>query len=262
MDIMMPHSSSRLILVTPNAEHRIFHDWLSSKDGGMDRVHEISGRNELMTHRLGHKNYNKRCYALENERGGLLSVIYTHWMTATNVQGDESWRQLPGNIDSILAEPSQPLKTEPDMVVFYSISSFADKSGRPLIASVYDQFTSAANPPILTTLSPLRTLQAWLNKERLKLEGTEEARLATVSRYLKLKQDPVEKFHLGNGAQVGAIHFNASAEGRRDSIEGAGVMVNYRYPRVRARLQDNARIFRQENSETIPASNHLQVFLG
>jgi len=252
----MPHTSARLILVTPKDEHRIFHDWLSSKDGGMDRVHEISGRNELMANRLGNEHSSKRCYALENNRGGLLSVIYTHW--ANIPATDESWRILPGNIDSILAEPSQRLTTEPNIVTFYSISSFADKSGKSLISAVYDQFTRTANPPILTTLSPLRTFQAWLDREGKALNGTEEARLAVVAEYLKLKFDPVQRFHLGNGAQVGGIHFNASAEGQRDAIEGAGVMINYRYPRVQARLVDNRDIFRDQRCGQIPASNHLQ----
>lgn len=254
----MTHSSAHLVLVTPNQEHQVFHNWLSIKDGGMDRVHEIAGRNELMKYRLGEENFSKRCYALENDGKGLLAVIYTHWATLPSIQSGESWRVLPGNIDSVLTAPSEPLKEKPNIVTFYSISSFAERSGKSLISSVYEQFTKAANPPILTTLSPLRTFKAWLDSCGLKFEGTEEARLKIVTDYLKLKLDPVQKFHLGNGAQVGAIHFNACAEGRRDHTEGAGVMINYRYPRVKERLDENVTAFKL--GDKIPASNHLQMF--
>jgi hypothetical protein len=74
---------------------------------------------------------------------------------------------------------------------------------------------------------------------------------------LKLKQDPVQKFHLGNGAQVGAIHFNASAKGHPDYELGGNVMISYRYPRTKDRLGENKEILK---SGHIPCSYHLRDF--
>lgn len=246
-------TAPHLVLVTPDTQYESFHDWLSS-DKGMDRVHPIGGRDELLTNRLGHEGDSKRCYALVNNAGSVLSVIYTHWINA--VETDKPWEILPGKILPILEAKSEPVEA-PNLVTFYSISSFADKSGRPLIASIYNEFTNASEPPILTTLSPLRTLAEWMKKEDVHLKGTEDAKLNAVAAYLKLKQDPVQKFHLGNGAQIGAIHFNASAKGHLDYELGGNVMVSYRYPRAKDRLGENQGILK---SGKIPCSYHLQDF--
>ena len=45
------HSDKHLVLITPDAEFETFHDWLTSEKG-MDLVHSISGREELLTKRL------------------------------------------------------------------------------------------------------------------------------------------------------------------------------------------------------------------
>lgn len=248
-------TAPHLVLVTPDTAYESFHDWLSSEKG-MDRVHQINGREELLARRLGGANSNKRCYAHVDGQGSVLSVIYTYWAKAE--QTDKPWKILPGKIGPILSAQSEPLTVEPDIVTFYSISSFVDRSGRPLIKSIYSEFTKAANPPVLTTLSPLRTLKAWLDNEGIKLSGTKEEKLEIVTRYLKLNVDPVQKFHLGNGAQVGAIHFNAAEKGSPDDTLGAGVMVSYRYPRQEERLAQNRAVYKEGQ---IPSSYHLLDYL-
>lgn len=250
-------SAAHLVLVTPDSDFQMHHEWLSNKNGGMDRVHEISGQDELMRCRLGQDGSSKRCYALVNERGGLLSVIYTYW--ATVPVEDETWKMLPKRVDTILQEPSVTLSTAPNVAGFYSISSFVDRTGRPLISAIYDEFIRASGTPILTTISPLRTFRAWLDQEGKKLEGTEDAKCHLVAEYLKTGANLVQRFHLGNGAQVGAIQFNANAEGSKDAVDGAGVMINYRYPRNRHRIEENLRILK---SGRIPVSYHLRGFFA
>ena len=243
--------TAKLVLITPDADFQMHHDWLSDKNGGMDKVHEIAGRDELVNLRLGYENSNKRCYAFT--RDGLLSVIYTHW--ANVPVEDETWKMLPKRVDTILEEPSVTLADKPNVVGFYSISSFVPGTGRPLISAIYNEFAQATGGPILTTLSPLRTLQKWLTAEGKQLTGTVEAKSYLVAQFLKTRLDPVENFHLGNGAQVGAIQFNANAPGTKDDLLGAGVMVNYRYPRNRRRIEENLSILARGR---IPASYHLQ----
>lgn len=248
-------SSPHLVLITPDSDFQMHHDWLSDEKGGMDLVHQISDKAELIDFRLGQETSNKKCYALINERGGLLSVIYTHW--ASVPVADETWKMLPSRVDKILKEKSVPLLTEPNVASFYSISSFAPGTGRTLISAIYDEFTRATGTPILTTLSPLRTFQKWLTAEGKTLSGTIEAKYDLVAQFLKGGNDAVKKFHLGNGAQVGGIQFDANAEGTKDAVMGAGVMINYRYPRNRLRVEENRSIL---DHGRIPASYHLQDF--
>jgi hypothetical protein len=247
-------TAPHLILVTPEPKFESFHDWLSS-DKGMDKVHPLSGRDELLRQRLGLPNYNKRCFAHVDAKGDVLSVIYTFWSKAKVTT--KPYQVLPGKIAPILEAHSAPLTEDADIITFYSISSFVKGTGRPLIRSIYEEFTRVSQPPILTTLSPLRTLREWMEDNQLELAGTEEAKLKTVTDYLRTNHNEVQKFHLGNGAQVGAIHFNACAKGTKDDSLGARVMVSYRYPRDPKRLEENKA---QYKGGIIPSSYHLQEF--
>ena len=242
-------TDQRLVLVTPNPEFETFHDWLTSETG-MDRVHPVTGKDDLLNHRLGRTGDCKRCFALVNGGGRIAAVIYTHWIkaTATNIP----WEMLPGKIDPILAAPSKPV-SDAKLGTFHSITSFEGGSGRPLISAVHNTLAADKDAPILTTLSPFRTFGTWLKESNIQFEGTEEAKLNLVADYLRLKQDPVQKFHLGNGAQVGAIHLGAATKGP-DLTEGQGVMISYRYPRKKERLAENLGILKDGK---IPASYHL-----
>ncbi len=55
--------------------------------------------------------------------------------------------------------------------------------------------------------------------------------------YLLIEDDPVENFHLGNGAEIGDLKFNL--KDNRD-----WVMVNYVYPESPELLENNAQIYR------------------
>lgn len=69
------------------------------------------------------------------------------------------------------------------------------------------------------TLSPVPSL-----RKKFTEKPTEEQ----VREYIETRRDPVAKFHLGNGATLHAVNFDAdSSEIRSD--ESWGIMVNYRY---------------------------------
>jgi malonyl-CoA decarboxylase len=132
------------------------------------------------------------------------------------------------------------------VAVFYSISNCQAglkgiSFGNLLIKQVVNELQQEL-PGLETfvTLSPIPGLTDWL-KERddsaTILEGrasSDEVR-AAASEYLLTARskrgtprDPVARFHLGNGAQIHAVHGSAdiSDNGLRQS---AGAMVNYEY---------------------------------
>jgi len=248
-----------VMLVTPDAENGDLHAQLISAEKS-DKVHPISGLDELLHYRLGYDGDSKRCFALiqEHEDGTreIKAAIYTHW--SDQPEEDDSWKMLPGHIDTIKQERSRKLEGEPTVVTFFSISSFGKGAGKKLISTLHTAFTGAANPPILTTLSPLRSLGGWLEEGGRMLGDTFDDMVATVAEFLSLREDPVQNFHLGNGAQVGAIHFNASASGP-DADDGAGCMISYRYPRKPGRLDQNKGEF---DEGAIPVSNHLKPWFN
>lgn len=49
-----------------------------------------------------------------------------------------------------------------------------------------------------------------------------------IRRFIESRQDPVARFHLGNGATLHAVNFDADASDIRQQ-ESWGIMVNYRY---------------------------------
>jgi malonyl-CoA decarboxylase len=173
--------------------------------------------------------------------------------------------EIPGSIQAVLAPDRAPLPpSSATVAVFYSISNcqpgLAGVSfGAFLIKQVAEDLTREL-PGLNTfvTLSPVPGLVRWLHEqadaepegdaaETLALvenpdwaadDGVTAARPRTLSlaaRYLLdakrpdgQPRDPVARFHLGNGAELAAVHWpgDVSANGLRS---GAGVMVNYRY---------------------------------
>lgn len=153
----------------------------------------------------------------------------------------------------------------PDTAIFYSISNCQDglkgiSFGNFLIKQVVDSIQNEM-PHIKNycTLSPIPNFLKWMNKEYLKREPTlfSKAELKLLensdwfnndsvrktlkdkltrlcAQYLSQEKkrnrpyDPVTRFHLGNGAEIEKINWEAdlSPRGLRQS---AGLMVNYRY---------------------------------
>ena len=150
---------------------------------------------------------------------------------------------VANSVQDLLAEEREVLPSEEaDTAVFYSISNcqagLASISfGNSLIKQVAADL-SAELPGLKTfvTLSPIPGLVQWLGANDMQppLEDDEALRqlaaayLLTAKRPDGLPLDPVARFHLGNGAEVHALHAGAdtSEKGLRQS---AGAMVNYLY---------------------------------
>jgi malonyl-CoA decarboxylase len=155
---------------------------------------------------------------------------------------------IASSVQTLLAEERQQLsEDQADTAVFYSISNcqagLANISfGSSLIKQVAADLR-AAHPQLTTfvTLSPIPKLAAWAEQSGVTLPSDSPQELcASVAEYLlnaKRKDgspfDPVARFHLGNGAELHAIHAGAdlSAKGLAQS---GGAMVNYLYDLGRA----------------------------
>lgn len=146
------------------------------------------------------------------------------------------------SIQSLLAEDRKILPEEKaDTAVFYSISNcqagLASISfGNFLIKQVAADL-AAELPDLRTfiTLSPIPGLTRWMATEEVGPPETAEAWAGVAAHYLTrakradgLPLDPVARFHLGNGAQVHAVHMGADMSPRGIEQSG-GVMVNYLY---------------------------------
>ncbi len=152
---------------------------------------------------------------------------------------------IPGSIQKLLEEKRQPLAPErADTAVFYSISNCQPglsgiSFGNSLIKQVVEDLSREPRGlSTFVTLSPIPGLAAWASAEGLDLPQDADALRRLAARYLlstrddRQPVDPVARFHLGNGAEVHAVHAGAdtSPSGLRQS---GGAMVNYRYDLAR-----------------------------
>lgn len=71
----------------------------------------------------------------------------------------------------------------------------------------------------LYTLSPIPSLRKHFSEV-----PTEEE----IRSFIELRKDPVARFHLGNGAKLHSVNFNADFSQKRQD-ESWGIMVNYNY---------------------------------
>ena len=157
---------------------------------------------------------------------------------------------VPDSIQHVLAgDRVQRAPHDTKVAVFYSISNCQQglkgiSFGNLLIKQVVDELRQEL-PGLETfvTLSPIPRFNAWLSEQsdddvaRTILQGIAQpddirqkaaAYLATARRADGAPFDPVARFHLGNGAQIYAVHADAdlSEKGRTQS---SGAMVNYHY---------------------------------
>jgi malonyl-CoA decarboxylase len=150
---------------------------------------------------------------------------------------------IPGSIQALLAGGREPItSTKARTAVFYSISNCQDglagiSFGNSLIKQVAADL--AAELPALktfVTLSPIPGFARWLQEEGIAIADADAKQLCTLAAHYLLSArredgqplDPVARFHLGNGAQVHAVHAEADTSERGRS-QSAGVMVNYLY---------------------------------
>lgn len=161
---------------------------------------------------------------------------------------------IPNSIDDLLSEGRAPISpSDAKVATFYSISNCQKglkgiTFGNLLIKQVVAELSR--DVPMLetfVTLSPIPGLNRWLRQHSTEADqgavaqvilngsGSGEDIVAMAARYLLgakrddgFPLDPVARFHLGNGAEVHAIHADAdtSENGRAQS---SGAMVNYLY---------------------------------
>jgi malonyl-CoA decarboxylase len=104
------------------------------------------------------------------------------------------------------------------------------------------------------TLSPIPGLVKWLRETgNFDANATAETHMQLAAHYLLnakhhngQPRDPVARFHLNNGALVGAVHANAD-KSKNGMAQSCGVMVNYRYDL--SRISENHEAF--ANKQTV-----------
>lgn len=222
-------------------------DWdapasLLDKIVAYEAVHEIDDLDDLRR-RLSPPD--RRCFAFFHPAMPDEPLIFVEVaLTAT----------IPGSVDELLSEDRTPLlANDARAAVFYSISNCQAglkgiSFGNLLIKQVAKEL--ALEFPQLNdfvTLSPIPRMNTWLVDQTsdpvighvaaavLAGDAPSEDVRAMAARYLvEAKRedgtpvDPVARFHLGNGAEIHAVHASAdsSDNGRYQS---GGAMVNYLY---------------------------------
>ncbi|MEM8555226.1 MAG: malonyl-CoA decarboxylase [Pseudomonadota bacterium] len=152
-------------------------------------------------------------------------------------------RGIPGSVQDLLAQGRQPLEPEDaDTAVFYSISNCQEglagiSFGNSLIKQVAEDL-SRDLPGLKTfvTLSPIPSLMQWLSSQGLAAQAQDPDALrklaayylASVKRNGGQPQDPVARFHIGNGAVLHDVHAGADVS-TNGMAQSGGAMVNYLY---------------------------------
>ena len=185
-----------------------------------EAVHEIQDWDDLRRRLHPH---DRRCYAFFHPRMPDDPIIFVEVALTADT---------PNSVDALLdATRTHTPMNQVTTACFYSISNcHAGLAGISFGNALIKQVASviAAELPMVenfVTLSPVPLLS--------KHAGNGAAQ--TVAQYLvqgkrpdALPIDPVARFHLGNGAQLYAIHENANTS-PRGARESYGTMVNYRY---------------------------------
>ena len=154
---------------------------------------------------------------------------------------------VPGSIQTLLAEARDKIAPqEADTAVFYSISNCQSglasiSFGNSLIKQVAaDLALELPQLSTFVTLSPIPGFARWLKAEGHAHDVTDDARMTQLAAYYLTNarrpngapQDPVARFHLGNGALVHKVHARADTSDKGMAQSG-GVMVNYLYDLAR-----------------------------
>ena len=195
-----------------------------------EAVHEINSWDELRL-RLAPKD--RRCFAFFHPLMPNEPLIFVE-VALSN--------KIPNTIKEIIAlDRSVTLDLDINTAVFYSISNCQEglsgiSFGNFLIKQVAHKLKQENDKlEKFVTLSPAPGFVRWLNDKSIDEGENEEILLKQALIYLtssdrkdELPNDPVAKFHLGNGAILERINLNAdlSSKGLNQS---KGVMVNYLY---------------------------------
>ena len=174
---------------------------------------------------------------------------------------------IPNSIQTLLVDGRDPIDAEDaDTAVFYSISncqsglagvSFGNSLIKQVVADLSQELSGLKT---FVTLSPIPGLAKWLaaTDAPAPANASVEARAAhyllEAKREDRQPQDPVARFHLGNGAAVYAVHANADTS-ENGMTQSGGVMVNYLYDL--AQITTNHERFVTE--KTVAASREVRA---
>lgn len=221
-----------------------------------EAVHEIQNWDDL---RRRLQPEDRRCFAFFHPSMPTEPLIFVEVALTKGV---------PNSIQTLLADTGDALtETESNTAVFYSISNcqpgLAGVSfGNSLIKQVArDLSRDLPNLKTFVTLSPIPGFKRWLKTENADADETQLEKLA--AKYLLTAKDgkgrpldPVARFHLGNGAQVHALHHGADTS-ERGLRQSGGVMVNYLYDLNK--ISQRATQFSTKN--TIAASSEVKALV-
>ena len=150
--------------------------------------------------------------------------------------------KIPNTINEIITiDRSVTLNQDINTAVFYSISNCQEglsgiSFGNFLIKQVAHKLKQENDGlDKFVTLSPAPSFVRWLEENSINLDSDEDMLLKQALIYLTasdredgLPNDPVAKFHLGNGAIFERINLNADLSSK-GLMQSKGVMVNYLY---------------------------------
>ena len=175
----------------------------------------------------------------------------------------------PNSIQSVLLENRDAMAAEKaDTAAFYSISncqaglagiSFGNSLIKTVVQHLLRELPQIRN---FVTLSPIPGLVKWLRETgNFDADATAETHMQLAAHYLLNAKhhmgqphDPVARFHLNNGALVGAVHANAD-KSKNGMAQSCGVMVNYRYDL--SRISENHEAF--ANHQTVIAEKPVKT---
>jgi malonyl-CoA decarboxylase len=178
-------------------------------------------------------------------------------------------RGTPNSIQSVLLENRDAMAAEKaDTAAFYSISncqaglagiSFGNSLIKTVVQHLLRELPQIRN---FVTLSPIPGLVRWLREsDNFDADATADTLMQLAAHYLLNAQhhngqprDPVARFHLNNGALVGAVHANAD-KSKNGMAQSCGVMVNYRYDL--SRISENHEAF--ANQQTVIAEKSVKM---
>ncbi|MDC1118395.1 malonyl-CoA decarboxylase family protein [Alphaproteobacteria bacterium] len=175
----------------------------------------------------------------------------------------------PNSIQSVLLENRDAMAAaKADTAAFYSISncqaglsgiSFGNSLIKTVVQHLLRELPQIRN---FVTLSPIPGLVKWLRETgNFDADATAETHMQLAAHYLLNAKhhrgqphDPVARFHLNNGALVGAVHANAD-KSKNGMAQSCGVMVNYRYDL--SRISENHEAF--ANQQTVIAEKSVKA---
>ena len=131
--------------------------------------------------------------------------------------------RLPQSMRFVMGDQkSEDINLKSKYAILYSVFRLKQstvKGAGAMIIKLVKEYYKAKYIKRFYTLSPITDLTQRFNAIPSK---------ADIIRHLLSGEGPVSKFHVGNGASIHAIHFNADTSSQR-IYESWGIMVNYDY---------------------------------